>query len=285
MLERRIGGETGVKAVTYLSGDPVWEAGKAGRFSMSLLYAACDALEVSGPGGDRSSFQTETRKATGSIQELCTVPHVFLIEYSDGVRSVSTDEPIQSSQRFNDLLTELLSPRARAAMFMLNVYVREPSAAGYACQLRSGEVEACEIHLQGQHPDHRPTDDKSQAENFWRYFGNFAYVAKNFEEMVLTGEAQYPVERVMLTSGILEAALLGRKRAVGEMWTELEPIPLHEQDNGKKNVVGERMATPWMESVTYSSYTKLPHRPTGPRPAGALISAYEDRAGPTSARL
>ena len=70
---------------------------------MKLLHAACDALEVSGPGGDRASFQTETRKAEGSIQELCTVPHAFLIEYADG---------------------------CKAAMLMLNGYVREPSAAG-----------------------------------------------------------------------------------------------------------------------------------------------------------
>ena len=29
MVERRAGGETGVSAVTYLSGDPVWKAGKS----------------------------------------------------------------------------------------------------------------------------------------------------------------------------------------------------------------------------------------------------------------
>ena len=113
----------------------------------------------------------------------------------------------------------------------------------------------------------------------------FVDVAKNFEEMVVTGESQYPVERVLLTSGILEAALLGRKNAVNEPWREREPIPLHDGDDGQKNVIGERMETPWMESVRYSSYTKLPHRPRGPRPAGALISAYDDRARPSSARL
>jgi len=33
MLERRKGGETGVKAVQLLEGDEVWAAGKAGRWS------------------------------------------------------------------------------------------------------------------------------------------------------------------------------------------------------------------------------------------------------------
>jgi hypothetical protein len=46
MVERRVGGETGVKAVTYISGDPVWEAGAAGRFSLELARAACDTLET-----------------------------------------------------------------------------------------------------------------------------------------------------------------------------------------------------------------------------------------------
>jgi hypothetical protein len=33
MLERRQGGETGVKAVQLLEGDDVWAAGNAGRWS------------------------------------------------------------------------------------------------------------------------------------------------------------------------------------------------------------------------------------------------------------
>jgi len=40
MLERRAGGETGVKAVQLLQGDDVWAAGKAGRWSKDLLSSA-----------------------------------------------------------------------------------------------------------------------------------------------------------------------------------------------------------------------------------------------------
>jgi len=40
MLERRKGGETGVKAVQLLEGDDVWVAGKAGRWSKDLLTSA-----------------------------------------------------------------------------------------------------------------------------------------------------------------------------------------------------------------------------------------------------
>src|SRR6266542_1259156 len=40
MVERRKGGETGVKAVEMIEGDAVWQAGKEGRWSKDLLTAA-----------------------------------------------------------------------------------------------------------------------------------------------------------------------------------------------------------------------------------------------------
>ena len=40
MLERRKGGETGVKAVQLLEGDDVWVARNAGRWSNDLLSSA-----------------------------------------------------------------------------------------------------------------------------------------------------------------------------------------------------------------------------------------------------
>lgn len=51
MVERRAGGETGVRAVTYMEGEPVWEAGDAGVFSMELVECACATLEVTKAAG------------------------------------------------------------------------------------------------------------------------------------------------------------------------------------------------------------------------------------------
>ena len=71
MVERRVGGETGVAAVTCLEGDAVWEAAKAGVWSRDLAEAACAAIE---------------NKPAGSMEEHCSNPALFLIEYRDGFR-------------------------------------------------------------------------------------------------------------------------------------------------------------------------------------------------------
>eukprot|EP01050_Picozoa_sp_SAG11_P003760 SAG11_NODE_220_length_12154_cov_92.233347_9_plen_300_part_00 len=217
-------------------------------------------------------------------EENCKVPNLFLLEYNDGFR---------------------------AAVLMLNGYVKEPSAAAYAARV-DGRVEACEIYVPS-FPAHRPTDPTSRAANFWRCkwfqvpanaplrriilvflfvlthaacklnadYGSFAYLAKNIEEMFVTGQAVYPVERVLLTSGVLEAALTGRYLQVGSADGAKDPMPV--EDDGTRNVVGDRMLTPWLD-VRYKSYTNLPHRPLGPRPTGALVTTMDDRA-PNSARL
>lgn len=71
MLERRKGGETGVKSVTCLKGDDVWKAGDAGKWSWKLLDAAlarCPSANV------------------GPIKENVREPLAILVEYQDGVR-------------------------------------------------------------------------------------------------------------------------------------------------------------------------------------------------------
>ena len=40
MIERRAGGETGVKSVQMIEGDAVWKAGEEGRYSLELLESA-----------------------------------------------------------------------------------------------------------------------------------------------------------------------------------------------------------------------------------------------------
>ena len=71
MMERRPGGETGVKSVQCLSGNAVWKAGDEGRWSWSLLDHAlsrCPSLNY------------------GKVREQVKNPLCVLIEYADGTK-------------------------------------------------------------------------------------------------------------------------------------------------------------------------------------------------------
>ena len=74
MMERRPGGETGVKSVQCLSGNAVWKAGDEGRWSWSLLDHAlsrCPSLNY------------------GKVREQVKNPLCVLIEYADGTKGTA----------------------------------------------------------------------------------------------------------------------------------------------------------------------------------------------------
>jgi hypothetical protein len=81
MAERRKGGETGIKAVTCLTGKDVWKAGDDGKWSWDLLEAALSRSESVNPG--------DVRRNTGSMEvyRMPATPAIaFLVEYRDGTR-------------------------------------------------------------------------------------------------------------------------------------------------------------------------------------------------------
>ncbi len=67
-------------------------------------------------------------------------------------------------------------------------------------------------------------------------YGHFAYLTHNLESMYLSGEATYPVERTLLTTGILDAVMTSRF-----------------EDH-------RRVETPWMQNVAYVPSTRLVRR-------------------------
>lgn len=74
VLERRRGGETGVKSVAFLEGDDVWRAGDQGRWSWRLLEAALDRCASENYGAPR---------------EQVLRPQALLVEYLDGTRGAA----------------------------------------------------------------------------------------------------------------------------------------------------------------------------------------------------
>ncbi len=161
MLERRKGGESGVKAVTCLSGKEVWKAGDAGRWSWDLLEAALSRSETVNPG--------DIRDNVGGVKVYNynqTPALAFLIEYNDGTRGT---------------------------VLLLNGHVLDFT---FAAKLRGESKPAsCLFHL--------PPPPGA------RFFD--AQVA-NLEKFFETGKAPYPVERTLLTTGILDAVMRSHQR-------------------------------------------------------------------------
>jgi hypothetical protein len=75
LVERRRGGETGVKRVRTLSGDAVWAAGDAGEWDLKLLNDCTNRFK------DRALPPGKTARDTVKM------PYLFQIDYADGLRA------------------------------------------------------------------------------------------------------------------------------------------------------------------------------------------------------
>jgi hypothetical protein len=159
MLERRAGGETGVRSVETLEGEAVW----SGRFSKSLLSAALSRSD-NPLGASVADGRTQDLTAPGVLPRLVEKPLACFIEYRDGTR---------------------------ATLLMLNGAVRDFT---FAAKLRSERRLLSTQFLLTPEP-------------------NVTYSAclvNKIEEMFVTKRAPYPVERTLLTSGLVEACLDSR---------------------------------------------------------------------------
>ncbi len=86
MLERRKGGESGVKAVQLLEGDDVWNAGESGRWSKELLSSALSRSD-SPLGLTVLDGRPQDMVAADVLPQLVKDPAAYCIEYNDGTRA------------------------------------------------------------------------------------------------------------------------------------------------------------------------------------------------------
>ena len=84
MVERRKGGETGVKAVQMIEGDEVWKAGEQGRWSKELLTAALSRTDTP-QGLTILDGRTQDLVGSGELQKLVKKPAAYFIERNDGL--------------------------------------------------------------------------------------------------------------------------------------------------------------------------------------------------------
>lgn len=149
MVERRKGGETGVRSVQCLEHQDCWNFLEQNSWARKLF--------------DEAISRSNTRKA-GNLHQLVKEPTVFVLDYNDGLKAAAF------------LMTGALED------FTVSVDVE-----GQAKPVSTL------MNLQNSRPHH-----------------HFGCLVKNIEKMFDTGRPPYPVERTMLTSGILDFALESR---------------------------------------------------------------------------
>lgn len=150
LAERRSGGETGVRSVTYLSGDDVWGAGEKKKYDPELLQAALRRKR----GGLKKR----------PLRELVRKPELFSIQYNDGLR---------------------------ASLLMLNGATADFSVAWRYAE--SDSVESTLFAIEQNRP-----------------FMHFADLLLGIETLMQSGKPAWPVERTLLTTGILHEAMRGK---------------------------------------------------------------------------
>jgi hypothetical protein len=158
LVERRRGGEVGVRRVQCLQGEEMWRAMDRGDFSRELLEAAMALVRTHAQGDYRANVLKNAESG------------VFLVEYRDGFK---------------------------AAVAILNGWVHEgenDSGFTFAARVRGRQQPiATQFFLQQPDP-----------------FAHFSYLLRAIEAMMLTGHPSYPVERTLLTTGILDAIMTSK---------------------------------------------------------------------------
>jgi hypothetical protein len=86
MLERRKGGERGVKSVQLIEGDAVWQAGDQGRWSKEMLRSALSRSDNL-KGASVTDGRTQDMVGTGVLPQLVKNPWAYFIEYRDGLKA------------------------------------------------------------------------------------------------------------------------------------------------------------------------------------------------------
>lgn len=191
MIERRRGHETGVASVQFLSGPAFWAAWRTGdRWSTALRDAALAAVPHHEESAER--FYARQRAATPepvAARHASSAPptgaeEAVVVEYADGTRLsilLLTGYMLRRA-----VAVQLHGQDAPLVTWTPTGVKLTPEKMGATRAARPGEAKP-------------PT---------W----NFDHLAFFVDDFLQTGVAPIPIERTLLTSGVLDAAITSRSR-------------------------------------------------------------------------
>lgn len=130
MVERRRGGETGVKAVQLIQGDAVWNADYPQDLLSSALSRSDTPLGLTVTDG-----RTQDLVKSGELKKLVKNPAAYRIEYRDGVKAtmLMLDGAVKD---FNFAARLKGSPKPWSTQFLLTP---EPNVTYSACLMHKAE--------------------------------------------------------------------------------------------------------------------------------------------------
>ncbi len=162
MVERRQGGENGVKWIQAFRGPEFWKALEAGVWPRELMNAALCRSHTLTPA--RPGFN-DVFPSVADMTRLVKDPVAYRYEHTDGLK---------------------------CTMLLMHGLVRDFNFAAYV----EGQRGPWSTQMYLPMPDGRTT-----------LASFFSPLVNHVEKMFLTGKAQYPIERTLLTTGLTAAGM------------------------------------------------------------------------------
>jgi hypothetical protein len=149
LMERRKGGESGVRSIQAVQGDGIWQAEKDGRWSRALF----DTLVAASPPPYSGKVARPKEMSKDAV--------FYLLDYRDGTKATMAIDT-----GFSHDFSCAVSLRSQDKPFIVTYFAQED-----------------------------------------RPFAHFEHLLRAIEHMIHTGQPAYPVERTLLTTGVLDACL------------------------------------------------------------------------------